>query len=147
MVSSEITIYTDGACSGNPGSGGYGAVLLWCGQEKHLSGFAFETTNNRMELMGAIVALEELKRSMEIILVTDSKYVKDGVERWLANWKRNGWRTSSKAPVKNRDLWERLDLALSRHRVSWRWIKGHSGDKYNDLADELARQAIASHRS
>lgn len=137
-----VRIYTDGACKGNPGAGGFGAVLSWRGHSKHLSGFEAETTNNRMELMAAIVALESLKFSVVAEVYTDSKYLKDGVEQWLERWQANGWRTASKKPVKNRDLWERLHVVLARHQIRWYWVKGHSGDPHNELADALACEAI-----
>ncbi|MCG5535339.1 ribonuclease HI [Ectothiorhodospira mobilis] len=138
----EVEIYTDGACRGNPGPGGWGAVLRYCGQEKHLNGGEAETTNNRMELMAAIQALETLKRPCRVHLTTDSQYVKNGVNQWMPNWKRRGWRTAAGQPVKNQDLWQRLDAAASRHQVSWHWVRGHSGHPENELADRLANQAI-----
>lgn len=137
-----ITIHTDGACSGNPGPGGWGAVLEWRGHEKELSGAEAETTNNRMELMAAIQALEALKRPSKVRLVTDSIYVRDGVTKWIHGWKKNGWKTSAKKPVKNEDLWRRLDEAATRHDVSWEWVKGHAGHPENERADALARAAI-----
>ncbi len=137
-----VEIHTDGACSGNPGPGGWGAILVWRGQEKELSGGEDATTNNRMELMAAIAALEALKRPSRVTLWTDSNYLKGGITAWIDGWKRNGWRTSDRKPVKNRDLWERLDAAADRHRVDWRWLKGHAGDPRNERADLLARQAL-----
>lgn len=137
-----VTIHTDGACSGNPGPGGWGAVLEYAGHEKELSGAEAETTNNRMELMAAIRALEALKRPSRVRLVTDSVYVKDGVTKWIHGWKTNGWKTSAKKPVKNEDLWRRLDEAAKRHDISWEWIKGHAGHADNERADALARAAI-----
>ena len=137
-----VEIHTDGACSGNPGPGGWGAVLRWRGRERELSGFEPATTNNRMELAAAIAALEALKRPSRVRLVTDSNYLRQGVTAWLAGWKRNGWRTASKQPVKNQDLWQRLDGALARHEVDWRWVRGHAGHPDNERADALARAAI-----
>jgi len=133
-----ITIHTDGACSGNPGPGGWGALLEWKGHEKELFGGEADTTNNRMELMAAIQALESLKRAANVRLVTDSVYVRDGVTKWIHAWKKNGWKTAAKKPVKNEDLWRRLDEAADRHEIQWDWIKGHSGDPGNERADELA---------
>jgi ribonuclease HI len=142
----RVEIHTDGACSGNPGPGGWGAVMRWRGRSRELSGFEARTTNNRMELLAAISALEALKRPMQVQLVTDSNYLRHGVTEWLPRWKANGWRTADKQPVKNQDLWQRLDDALARHRIEWRWIKGHSGDSDNDRADRIARQAIRAGR-
>ena len=139
---SDIEIYTDGACSGNPGPGGWGALLRWKGHEKELFGGEAQTTNNRMELMAAIQALENLKRAGRIALYTDSTYVRDGITKWIHGWKRNGWRTSAKKPVKNEDLWKRLELALASHDVEWHWVKGHSGHPENERADQLARDGI-----
>lgn len=138
----RVVAYTDGACSGNPGPGGWGAVLRYGRHEKKLSGGERETTNNRMELMAAIQALEALKRPCKIALHTDSRYLQQGVLEWMSRWKANGWRTASKKPVKNRDLWERLDAALGDHQIEWHWVKGHSGDEGNELADQLATGAI-----
>jgi ribonuclease HI len=138
----RIVIYTDGACSGNPGPGGWGAILRTGEHEKELSGGDDETTNNRMELMAAIAALEELKRPSPIDLFTDSTYVRDGIMKWIHNWKRNGWKTAAKKPVKNVDLWKRLELAMERHKIEWHWVKGHAGHPDNERADELARNAI-----
>jgi ribonuclease HI len=138
----NITIYTDGACSGNPGPGGWGAILIYGKTERELSGGEAETTNNRMELMAAIEALNALKSPCHVALYTDSTYVKQGMEEWVKGWKARGWRTADKKPVKNQDLWARLDVAAARHQVSWHWVKGHSGDKYNDLVDALAVAAI-----
>ncbi|MFB0923210.1 MAG: ribonuclease HI [Alphaproteobacteria bacterium] len=140
----HVEIFTDGACSGNPGPGGWGAILRSGEHEKELSGGEFDTTNNRMELMAAISALEELKASSQIDLHTDSTYVKDGITKWIHNWERNGWKTAAKKPVKNVDLWKRLKAALSRHDVSWHWVKGHAGHPDNERADELARMGITS---
>jgi ribonuclease HI len=138
----EVVIYTDGACSGNPGPGGWGAVLRWNGVEKELHGGDPATTNNRMELMAAIRALEALKRPSKVSLYTDSKYLLDGITKWIAGWQRNGWLTSARKPVKNDDLWRRLVEAMTRHEVTWLWVKGHAGDPGNERADELARRGI-----
>jgi ribonuclease HI len=146
-MSGIIHIWTDGACSGNPGPGGWGAVLRYGETEKELSGAEAATTNNRMELMAAIEALSALKRSSEVRLHTDSKYVMDGVTKWIHSWKKNGWKTADKKPVKNEDLWRVLDSAASRHQVTWKWVKGHSDDEMNDRADALARGAIKGLRS
>jgi ribonuclease HI len=142
MTNNSVIIYTDGACRGNPGRGGWGVVLKYGEVQKQLYGGDAETTNNRMELMAAIQALEALNRACEVTLNTDSKYVLQGITEWLPNWKRRGWKTASKHPVKNEDLWRRLDLAVSRHSVKWNWIKGHSGNYGNELADRLANQGI-----
>ncbi len=138
-----IEIFTDGACSGNPGPGGWGAVLRWKGHEKELFGGEAPTTNNRMELMAAIRALESLKRPSHVILTTDSTYVRDGITSWIHGWKRNGWKTAAKKPVKNEDLWRRLDEAIQAHEVEWHWVRGHAGHPENERADELARQGAA----
>ncbi|KJY95294.1 ribonuclease HI [Pseudoalteromonas ruthenica] len=140
----SVEIYTDGSCLGNPGPGGYGVLMRYGKHEKTLSQGYQTTTNNRMELLAAIVALESLTRPCDIVLTTDSQYVKQGIESWLANWKKRGWRTASKQPVKNVDLWQRLDEACQRHTIDWRWVKGHSGHKENDIVDELARSAATS---
>jgi len=140
-MSEVIKIWTDGACLGNPGPGGWGALLRWNGHEKELSGGEAQTTNNRMELMAAIQALEALKRSSDVDLTTDSQYVRKGITEWMTNWKKNGWRTAARKPVKNDDLWRRLDLAVARHTVRWHWVKGHSGHLENERADELASSA------
>ena len=134
-----IEIWTDGSCSGNPGPGGWGALLRYGDHEKELSGGAADTTNNRMELMAAIAALESLKRPCDVRLTTDSVYVKDGITKWIHGWKRNGWRTAAKKPVKNADLWQRLEQAIADHTVSWHWVKGHAGHDENERADQLAR--------
>ena len=139
----EVVIYTDGACSGNPGPGGWGAVLRWNGTEKDLHGGELQTTNNRMELMAAISALEGLTRPSRVELHTDSKYLLDGITKWITGWQRNGWRTAAKKPVKNEDLWRRLVTAMDRHEITWVWVKGHAGDEGNERADELARLGIA----
>ncbi|MGF1477580.1 MAG: ribonuclease HI [Geminicoccaceae bacterium] len=142
----EVVIHTDGACSGNPGPGGWGAILEYKGVTKELSGFEPETTNNRMELMAAIVALETLKRPVTVELVTDSQYLRQGITEWLKGWKARGWKTAAKKPVKNQDLWERLDAAAARHDIRWSWIKGHAGHDLNERADELATAAIRDRR-
>lgn len=142
----RVEIFTDGACSGNPGPGGWGAVLRFKGQEKELSGGAAATTNNRMELMAAIAALEALKRPSAVDLTTDSTYVRDGITRWIHDWKRRGWKTAAKKPVKNVDLWQRLEAALKPHDVNWHWVKGHDGHPENERADALARAALEQHR-
>ena len=136
-------IYTDGACSGNPGPGGWGALLIHDGREKELSGGEAMTTNNRMELTAAIMALEALKRPCTIDLFTDSQYVRDGITKWLRNWKARGWRTADKKPVKNEDLWRRLDDAHARHQVIWHWVRGHADDPLNHRVDALAVAAMA----
>ena len=137
-----VEIFTDGACSGNPGPGGWGALLRYKGHEKELCGAEASTTNNQMELMAAIVSLETLKRPSLIHLTTDSVYVRDGITKWIFNWKRNGWKTANKKPVKNEALWKRLDQAMVRHRVEWFWVKGHAGHPENERADELARKGM-----
>jgi len=144
-VSQTVHIWTDGACLGNPGPGGWGVLLRWNGQERELSGGEAETTNNRMELMAAIQGLESLKRPCRVILTTDSQYVRKGITEWMVNWKRNGWKTASKKPVKNAGLWQRLDRARQRHEVSWDWVKGHSGHPENERADQLASEAARRH--
>ncbi|MEM7206861.1 MAG: ribonuclease HI [Pseudomonadota bacterium] len=140
--SEVVTLYTDGACKGNPGPGGWGVLLNWSGREKTLFGGEHETTNNRMELMAAISGLEALTRPCTVELVTDSTYVMQGINEWLPGWKRNNWKTAAKKPVKNVDLWKRLDAANTRHKVNWRWVKGHSGDPGNERADALANRGI-----
>ena len=135
----QVDIHTDGACLGNPGPGGWGVLLHWRGVERELSGGEPDTTNNRMELMAAIAALESLREPCEVILHTDSQYVRQGILEWMSSWIRRGWKTAGGAPVKNRDLWERLHLAAARHQVDWRWVKGHSGDPGNERVDQLAR--------
>jgi ribonuclease HI len=142
----KVEAFVDGACSGNPGPGGWGAVLRAGTHEKELFGGEALTTNNRMELTAAIEALAALKRPSEVAMTTDSVYVKDGIERWLANWKKRGWKTTDKKDVKNRDLWERLEALCQKHRVSWHWVKGHSGHVENERADLLARQVIKAMR-
>jgi ribonuclease HI len=142
MVGKQVEIFTDGACSGNPGPGGWGVIMRFNGVEKELSGGELETTNNRMELMAAIQGLEALTRGVQVLVHTDSTYVKDGITSWIHNWKRNNWRTSGRKPVKNVDLWQRLEQALTDHDVEWRWVRGHTGHPENERADSLARGAI-----
>jgi ribonuclease HI len=142
-LTAAVEIWTDGACSGNPGPGGWGAILRYGASEKDLCGGEPLTTNNRMELTAAISALEALKRPSVVELHTDSQYLRDGVMAWMANWKRNGWRTRDRKPVKNDDLWRRLDEATERHEIAWRWVRGHAGDPMNERADELARRGMA----
>lgn len=137
----SIEIHTDGACLGNPGPGGWGALLRFNGTEREIAGSEAHTTNNRMELMAAIAALEALKQPCEAVLFTDSKYVQQGISEWLAGWKRKGWKTSGGDPVKNQDLWQRLDAAAQAHKIEWRWVKGHSGHPDNERVDALARAA------
>ena len=137
---SIVDIFTDGACSGNPGPGGWGVVMRWNGEEKEIYGGELDTTNNRMELMAAIRGLESLKREMKVRVHTDSTYVKDGITKWIHGWKNNGWKTAAKKPVKNQDLWQMLDRAISEHNVEWHWVKGHAGHPENERADELARR-------
>jgi ribonuclease HI len=140
---SEVEIFTDGACRGNPGPGGWAAILRYRGTEKELTGFAADTTNNRMEMTAAIEGLEALKRPCRVRLYSDSQYLRDGITKWINEWKRRGWRTAGKQPVKNIDLWQRLDAAAGRHAVSWIWVRGHSGHPENERADALARARIA----
>ncbi len=142
----RVEIFTDGACSGNPGPGGWGAILRYKGTEKEIFGGAPDTTNNRMEMMAAISALEALTRASKVDLTTDSSYVKDGITKWIHGWKKRGWKTADKKPVKNMDLWQRLELALERHEVEWHWVKGHAGHPENERADELARQGVEQNR-
>ncbi len=141
-MSDIVEIHTDGACRGNPGPGGWGAILKYDGHERVLSGAEAHTTNNRMELLAAIRGLEALKRGCKVRLVTDSQYVRNGITDWMAKWKRNNWRTASRTPVKNADLWQRLDAAARRHDIDWIWVRGHSGHPENERADALARAAI-----
>ena len=138
----QVQLFTDGACSGNPGPGGWGAVLRFGDKERELCGGADNTTNNRMELTAAIEGLRALNEPCEVVLTTDSTYVKDGITRWLANWKKNGWKTAAKKAVKNQDLWQELDHQTSRHTVQWQWVKGHSGHPENERADALANQGM-----
>ena len=142
MAGKPVEIFTDGACSGNPGPGGWGVIMRFNGVEKELSGGERETTNNRMELMAAIQGLEALTRGVQVLVYTDSTYVKDGITSWIHNWKGNNWRTSGRKPVKNVDLWQRLEQALADHDVEWRWVRGHTGHPENERADDLARNAI-----
>jgi ribonuclease HI len=139
----RVIVHTDGACSGNPGPGGWGVILESNGARKELSGGEAQTTNNRMELMAAIVALEALKRPSLVEMHVDSSYVKDGISKWIHGWKRNGWKTADKKPVKNAELWRRLEAALGEHQVSWHWVRGHAGHDDNERADELAREGMA----
>ena len=144
LPTSRVEIYTDGACSGNPGPGGWGAILRYEGKEKELFGSEPLTTNNRMELMAAIAALEALKRPVQVDLYTDSNYLRDGVTKWLSAWKERGLRTADRKPVKNIDLWQRLENAIESHQIEWHWVRGHSGHPENERADALAREAILS---
>jgi ribonuclease HI len=141
-----VHLFTDGACSGNPGPGGWGTILRWRGEEKELSGAEPQTTNNRMELFAAIAGLEALKRPARVRIHTDSMYLKDGITKWIHAWKKKGWKTADKKPVKNVDLWQRLETAIERHDVSWHWVRGHSGHVENERADEIARLAIKQMR-
>ena len=143
----EVVIYTDGACKGNPGPGGWGALLVYKGVEKELWGGDPNTTNNRMELMAAIAGLIALTRPCSVKLVTDSQYVMKGIQEWLPNWKKRGWKTASKEPVKNADLWQKLDEEVNRHRVSWQWVRGHTGHPGNERADQLANRGVDEVRS
>lgn len=138
----QVEIFTDGACRGNPGPGGWGALLRFNGRERQLYGGEAHTTNNRMELQAAIEALAALKEACEVTLTTDSVYVRDGITKWLPGWKQKGWKTASRQPVKNVDLWQALDTQSQRHRVHWHWVKGHSGHRENDIADQLANRGI-----
>ncbi len=147
MTLAAVIIHTDGACSGNPGPGGWGVVMDWNGTRKELFGGEKETTNNRMELKGAIEALNALKRPCTVEMHVDSSYVKDGISKWIHGWKKNGWKTADKKPVKNLELWQALDEAIKRHEISWHWVKGHVGHPENERADELARQGMAPFKS
>ena len=138
----QIEIFTDGACRGNPGPGGWGVLLRYQGKERTLHGGEVETTNNRMELMAAIIGLESLKESCRVTLTTDSKYVTNGITDWIENWKKKAWKTAAKKPVKNEDLWRRLDEVSQQHEINWQWVKGHSGHRENELVDALANQGI-----
>ncbi|MFC4161346.1 ribonuclease HI [Chitinimonas lacunae] len=142
-MSDLVEVYTDGACKGNPGPGGWGALLVYKGQEKELFGGEADTTNNRMELMAVIAALEALKRPCQVRVYLDSQYVQNGISSWIHGWKRNGWRTADKKPVKNVDLWQRLDSAVERHQIEWQWVKGHAGHAGNERADALANKGVA----
>lgn len=141
-MSNGVEIYTDGACSGNPGPGGWGVILRWNGHEKELSGGEFETTNNRMEMMAVIKGLEALKKSSSVALYTDSQYVQKGITEWLEGWKAKGWKTANKKPVKNQDLWQRIDSLIQEHDVEFHWVRGHDGHPENERADQLAVAAI-----
>ena len=143
-MTGAVAIYTDGACKGNPGPGGWGALLLWGDHEKELFGGENATTNNRMELTAVIRALESLRRGCEVDLYTDSQYVKNGIETWIHSWKRNGWKTADRKPVKNDDLWRELDALAARHRVRWHWVRGHNDHPLNDRADALANLGVAA---
>ena len=140
----KVELFTDGACKGNPGVGGWGALLRYGQHEKELFGGELNTTNNRMELKAAIEGLAALSRPCDVVLTTDSKYVKQGIQQWMAGWKRNGWKTAAKQPVKNQDLWQALDQACQRHQVEWRWVKGHAGHDENERADQLATRGVES---
>ncbi|WP_260293553.1 ribonuclease HI [Sedimenticola hydrogenitrophicus] len=142
-MSERVEIFTDGACKGNPGPGGWGAVMRYKGKERQLYGGEQATTNNRMELMAVISALEVLTRPTSVRVTTDSKYVQNGITEWIGNWKRNGWKTVARKPVKNSDLWQRLDQLVTTHDVNWAWVKGHSGHPENELADQLANRGVA----
>ncbi len=146
-MNDDVTIFTDGACSGNPGPGGWGAILTAGGHEREICGGEPHTTNNRMEMMAALRALEALKRPCRVELHTDSQYLRQGVTEWLAGWKARGWKTADKKPVKNEDLWRELDLARQRHEVAWRWVKGHAGHPMNERADALARKGLQEARA
>ena len=143
---SYVEIFTDGACSGNPGPGGWGALLRYGDKEKKLSGGEKDTTNNRMELMAVIKALSALKGRCKVKITTDSNYVKDGIGKWIHNWKKNGWKTANKKPVKNKDLWQQLDEVVEKHEISWHWVHGHTGHRENEIADELASSAAQALR-
>jgi ribonuclease HI len=147
QASGRVVVHTDGACSGNPGVGGWGASLEWGDHRREIKGGEAHTTNNRMELMAAISALETLKRPCDVDLHTDSQYMRQGITSWIHGWKRNGWKTADRKPVKNVDLWQRLEAAIGRHTVRWHWVRGHSGHDLNERADELAREAIAEIRA
>jgi ribonuclease HI len=147
MTDQRVVVYTDGACSGNPGPGGWGVILTFGDHSKELKGGEAHTTNNRMELLAAISALEALKRSCVVDIHTDSQYLRNGIMSWIQGWKRNGWRTADKSPVKNVDLWKRLDAALAQHKVQWHWVKGHAGHAMNERADELAREGLIAARA
>jgi len=138
----KVTIYTDGGCRGNPGPGGWGALLLFGEHQKEIYGYEKETTNNRMELMAAICSLEALSRACSVILITDSQYVRQGITQWMESWKKRDWKTAAKKPVKNKDLWQKLDAVVSDHDIEWQWVKGHSGDEGNERADQLANRAM-----
>jgi len=138
----KIYIYTDGACKGNPGPGGWGALIVYNSSEKEFYGGEQHTTNNRMEMMAAIKALSQLTRPCDVVLTTDSQYLRQGITQWIANWKKRGWKTAAKQPVKNKDLWQQLDELVQEHTITWNWVKGHSGHRENERADELANKGI-----
>ena len=146
MSDDKVIIYTDGGCRGNPGPGGWGALMRFGNHEKEIYGYEEETTNNRMELMAAIRSLEILSRDCSVVLTTDSQYVRQGITEWMEGWKKRGWKTAAKKPVKNKDLWKRLDEAVKRHDVEWKWVKGHSGHEGNERADDLANRAMDEKR-
>ena len=147
MTRPQVTIFTDGACKGNPGPGGWGAILMSNGHEKELYGYEPQTTNNRMEMMGAIAALEALKKPCDVSMNVDSQYVLQGMTEWIRGWKARGWKTADKKPVKNDDLWKRLDAACAPHKIKWTWVKGHAGHEFNERADQLANKGITEARS
>ena len=147
MSRPNVTIFTDGACKGNPGPGGWGAILMSNGHEKELYGYEPQTTNNRMEMMAAIAALEALKKPCDVSMNVDSQYVLQGMTEWISGWKVRGWKTADKKPVKNDDLWKRLDAACAPHKIKWTWVKGHAGHEYNERADQLANKGIIEARS
>lgn len=144
MTENQVEMYTDGACKGNPGPGGWGALLRFNGKEKELFGGERDTTNNRMELTAVIAGLQALTRPCRVVVYTDSQYVKNGISEWIHNWKKRGWKTASKEPVKNADLWQALDAARALHDVDWRWVKGHAGHEFNERADQLANRGVTS---
>ena len=146
-MNNRIYIYTDGACKGNPGPGGWGALLKYNEHQKEINGFCLETTNNIMELTAVIEALLIIKKKSNITIITDSNYVKDGITKWISNWKKRGWKTSNKKPVKNKNLWEKLDTLTSNHNIKWEWVRGHTGNPGNEKADQLANDAISSNLS
>ena len=147
MPSKVVEVFTDGACRGNPGPGGWGALLRYNGTERELYGYQAQSTNNQMELMAAIQALETLSRPCEVVLTTDSQYVRQGITEWMTGWKRKGWKTAAGKPVKNQELWQRLDAAAAQHKIDWRWVKGHSGHDENERVDQLANKAIDEKKS